>query len=180
MKYENILILRSNINEKEISEEIKRITNYFKNHSINLVSFENLGEKTLIYEIENNKKGLYFQTIFDANQEEKESFENFMKDSNNFMKQITIRLKNAEEIIFKQIKELNDTFLLKGIANEVVTRIQSMNEDGRNIPLDLDEIIDIANKIIDHDYFNETMNGIIDNYLDDGYPEKEEVQGLEE
>ena len=78
------------------------------------------------------------------------------------------------------IKELNDTFLLKGIANEVVTRIQSMNEDGRNIPLDLDEIIDIANKIIDHDYFNETMNGIIDNYLDDRYPEKEEVQGLEE
>lgn len=61
MKYENILILRSNINEKEISEEIKRITNYFKNHSINLVSFENLGEKTLIYEIENNKRDYIFK-----------------------------------------------------------------------------------------------------------------------
>lgn len=179
MKYENILILKANMKETEISEEIKSIKEYLKNHNINLVSFENLGKKALLYETENNKNGLYFQTIFYAKQEEKENFESFIKNSNNFIKQMTVEIENSKEI-FKQIKELNETFLLKGIANEVVTRIEDMNEDGRNIPLELDNIVDIADKITDHIFFNETMNGIIDNYLDEYYPEKEETQDLEE
>ena len=179
MKYENILILKANMKETEISEEIKRIKDYLKNHNINLISFENLGEKALFYETENNKNGLYFQTIFYTNQEEKENFESFIKNSNNFIKQMTVEIENSKKI-FKQIKELNETFLLKGIASEVVTRIEDMNEDGRNIPLELDNIVDIADKITDHIFFNETMNGIIDNYLNEYYPEKEDTQDLEE
>lgn len=92
---------------------------------------------------------------------------------------MTVEIENSKEI-FKQIKELNETFLLKGIASEVVTRIEDMNEDGRNIPLELDNIVDIADKITDHIFFNETMNGIIDNYLNEYYPEKEDTQDLEE
>ena len=34
MKYENILILKANMKETEISEEIKRIKDYLKNHNI--------------------------------------------------------------------------------------------------------------------------------------------------
>ena len=56
---------------------------------------------------------------------------------------MTVEIENSKEI-FKQIKELNETFLLKGIASEVITRIEDMNEDGRNIPLELDNIVDIA------------------------------------
>lgn len=180
MKYENILILKPNINEKEISEEIKRITNYFENHNIRFISFNNLGEKTLSFEMENNKSGLYLQTIFCASQEEKEEFEEFIRNSHNFIRQMTVEIETPETGIFKLIKNLNEPFLLKGIANEVFSRIQSMNENGRNIPLEFDNIIDIANGIMNHSFFNETMNGIIDNYLDEYYPEKEEIQTLEE
>lgn len=180
MKYENILILKPNMNEKEISEEIKRITSYFENRNISFISFKNLGEKALFFEMENNKSGLYLQTIFCASQEEKERFEDFISNSNNFVKQMTIEMETSEKVIFKLIKNLNEPFLLKGIANEVFERIQSMNEDGRNIPLEFDNIIDIADKIMDHSFFNETMNGIIDNYLNEYYPEKEEIQTLEE
>ena len=121
MKYENILILKSNLTKEKINEEIKRITNYFKNNDIEFVSFENLGEKALIYEMKNNKIGLYFQTIFYGNVEEKEKFENFMKQSSNFLKQITVEIaqtkeiENSENIILDQVKGLNESFLLKGL-----------------------------------------------------------------
>lgn len=186
MKYENILILQSNLTKETINEEIKRITSYFKNNDIELVSFENLGEKALVYEIKNNKRGLHFQTIFYGNVGEKEKFENFMKQSNNFLKQLTVEIaqtkeiENSENIIIDQVKGLNESFLLKGVAIEVIESIEDRNEDGQNIPLELEEIVDIADKILNHDYFNETMNGIIDNYLDDRYPEKEANETLEE
>ena len=63
-------------------------------------------------------------------------------------------------------------------AGADVTMVTKMGRDSfANVALD---VMDELGMPKDHIFFNETMNGIIDNYLNEYYPEKEDTQDLEE
>lgn len=79
MKYENILILKANMKETEISEEIKSIKEYLKNHNINLVSFENLGKKHYSMKLKIIKMDYIFKQYFMQNKKKKKILKVLLK-----------------------------------------------------------------------------------------------------
>lgn len=64
-KYESIIIVNPNVEEKQIDEIIKKINNVINsNGKVNKV--ENLGKKKLAYAIRNENEGIYILFEFES------------------------------------------------------------------------------------------------------------------
>lgn len=64
-KYESIIIINPNVEEKQIDEIIKKINNVINsNGKVNKV--ENLGKKKLAYAIRNENEGIYILFEFES------------------------------------------------------------------------------------------------------------------
>lgn len=88
-----ILTLKTNIQEfNDIKLKIEDIVG--KN---NIEKFEELGKKTLAYEIKGNKEGYYIDFIWYGEKENCTELEKYFRQENNILKYITMRI-NEEDL----------------------------------------------------------------------------------
>jgi small subunit ribosomal protein S6 len=180
--YEHISILKGSLSKEEIDEEIKKFIEYFKEHNIEVKTFENMGLRKLAYEINKNKEGNYTRYEFLANELDIPDFERFTRKNENVIKFITIRTEKeiTNNIILEEIEELDESNLYKAIAEDVVVHLQNKIDDARNIEFDLDDVMDITESILDDDYFSECMSNAISYAIEKKYPEQENEEESEE
>lgn len=93
-KYESVIIVKPNLSKGKFDEISANIKNKIKSYAIN-IQMEDLGEKTLAYEIKKNKKGHYliFQYELDDTNKEKalQDIEYFYRITDEVIKYITVK-----------------------------------------------------------------------------------------
>jgi len=93
-KYESVIIVKPNLNKGKFDEISTNIKNKISSYAIN-IQMEDLGEKTLAYEIRKNKMGHYliFQYELEDNKKEKalQDIEYFYRITDEVIKYITVK-----------------------------------------------------------------------------------------
>lgn len=89
-KYETIFLMKNTLTEEQRNKIIDTIKNYInKNGKINYT--EDLGEKTLAYEIKEYKKAYYYLIEFDAEVEAITKLERIYRINDDILKFIVVR-----------------------------------------------------------------------------------------
>lgn len=101
-KYESIIIINPTKSEDEIKETINKFENIIRGFSERKVTIDNLGEKRLAYEVQNNKTGYYTVFYFYAKPENIKELERNYRIDENVMKHIVVR---HEEHEFNETEE---------------------------------------------------------------------------
>lgn len=92
-KYEAIFIIKNDLTEEQRNKIIDTIKNYInENGKIN--NIENLGEKTLAYEIKEYKKSYYYLIEFETESETIRELERIYRINSNILKFIVVRKDN--------------------------------------------------------------------------------------
>ena len=68
-KYEEMFIVRANLEQEAIKAEIANVTNIFTSNGSNVLECKEWGLRELAYEIEHTKKGYYVWCLVDATKE---------------------------------------------------------------------------------------------------------------
>lgn len=93
-KYESVIIIKPNLGKGKFNEISTSIKNKIGTYAMN-IQMEDLGEKTLAYEIRKNKKGHYliFQYELEDNKKEKalHDIEYFYRITEEVIKSITVK-----------------------------------------------------------------------------------------
>jgi len=93
-KYESVIIVKPNQKKDKFDEISTNIKNKISSYAIN-IQMEDLGEKTLAYEIRKNKMGHYliFQYELEDNKKEKalQDIEYFYRITDEVIKYITVK-----------------------------------------------------------------------------------------
>lgn len=177
MKFEHISILKGKLAEKEKNEEIQNFKNYFTNNGITISEFEDIGLKKLAYDIQNNKEGIYIRFVLDTKTANIPDFEKWLRENDNVLKFITIKMEETLEQhkanIYDQIKQLGESNLFNAVAEEVIYQLENNNPN--NLEINLENVKDIADKVLEDDYFNENMNNCIRYAIDSKIREHEET-----
>lgn len=92
-KYETIFIISSKITKEQRDNVINKITEFIDKNS-KIIEKEDLGEKTLAYEIKKNKKGFYYVITFEAKNETIIELERIYRITEEIIKFITMRITN--------------------------------------------------------------------------------------
>ena len=92
-EYECVVVIRPNLNEKELKELIEKI-NEMINQTGKVTKIEEMGKKKLAYEVKKNKEGYYVIYYFEIKPEDKEAISNierFYRITDEILKFIVIR-----------------------------------------------------------------------------------------
>lgn len=93
-KYESVIIVKPNLSKGKFDEISANIKNKISTYAMN-IQMEDLGEKTLAYEIRKNKQGHYllFQYELEDNKKEKaiQEIEYFYRITDEVIKYITVK-----------------------------------------------------------------------------------------
>lgn len=92
-KYESVVLLKPDLNEKETKNIIDKITDKMKEY-VNVTDFEDLGIRKLAYEIRKNKEGHYLVYQFEKeeiNNNEILEIERFYRITEEIIKYIVVR-----------------------------------------------------------------------------------------
>ena len=93
-KYESVIIVKPNLSKGKFDEISANIKNKISSYAMN-IQMDDLGEKTLAYEIRKNKKGHYliFQYELEDNKKEKalQDIEYFYRITDEVIKYITVK-----------------------------------------------------------------------------------------
>jgi small subunit ribosomal protein S6 len=65
-KYEAMFIFKPDIDEEKLDKEIKSVEKTIKTRGKGEVKFSNLGRKTMAYEVEKCREGIYVNYLFTA------------------------------------------------------------------------------------------------------------------
>lgn len=89
-KYETIFLMKNDLTKEQRNKIIDTIKNYInENGKIN--NTEDLGEKTLAYEIKEYKKAYYYLIEFDSKSEQITELQRIYRINDNILKFIVIR-----------------------------------------------------------------------------------------
>lgn len=92
-KYETIFIMKNDLTEEQRNKIIDTIKNYInQNGKIN--NIEDLGEKTLAYEIKEYKKAYYYLVEFEAESETIRELQRIYRINSDILKFIVVRKDN--------------------------------------------------------------------------------------
>ena len=91
-KYESVIIVKPNLSKGKFDEISANIKNKISSYAMN-IQMEDLGEKTLAYEIRKNKKGHYliFQYELEDNKKALQDIEYFYRITDEVIKYITVK-----------------------------------------------------------------------------------------
>lgn len=89
-KYETIFLMKNTLTEEQRNETIDKIKNYINGNG-KITNTEDLGEKTLAYEIKKHKKAFYYLIEFDAKSEAITDLERMYRINDNILKFIVMR-----------------------------------------------------------------------------------------
>jgi len=96
-KYELCFILRSDLPEDEVENEIKNIEKTLINAGCNIIKKENWGRKTLSYPIKKRQEGIYYIFYLTAPGTIKQIIEENLKLRENILRYLLIRRKTLPE-----------------------------------------------------------------------------------
>lgn len=88
--YESVLILKGDLNKKEIQTTLKEFSNFINKYG-KVNNVDEIGLKKLAYEINKHKKGYYVVILFELESENIGQLERLYKYSENVLKFITIK-----------------------------------------------------------------------------------------
>lgn len=94
-KYETILIMKENITEELKNEIINKIIDYLNTNG-KVTKNEDLGLKTLAYEIRKNKRGYYYLIEFDSKPDAVVELQRMYRINDDILKFIVIRKDGSE------------------------------------------------------------------------------------
>lgn len=183
MMYEHISILKGDLNKEEIEKEINNYKKYFQEHNISVEKFENKGLQEMVYETKNYKHGIYLLYEIWTEEDKISDLRKFARENKNVLKFITVsskakRMENSD--IIEKINRTEESFLFKGIADYVVAQLENLNEDGRNIDFNINDVIEITENILNDDYFYNNFINTISDSIDEKFPKKENQMESEE
>ena len=97
-KYESIIILNPSIGEEVKKEKLKQYKKYIKELTNAKVELQDLGKKTLEYEVQGNKEGVFAIFNFGSNPEKIGELERKYRTDEDVIKFMTVRQEeNFEE-----------------------------------------------------------------------------------
>lgn len=88
--YEAVLILKGNLNKKEIQATLKEFSNFI-NKNGKVLNVDEVGLKRLAYDIDKHKEGYYVVILFELESENIGELERLYRYSENVLKFITVR-----------------------------------------------------------------------------------------
>ena len=93
MKYEIMFIVRPNLEEKDLKENIKKDKNVITNNGANIDSSKEMGQRELAYEIKKYKSGYYFlYEISSKDDKAEKEFNRLANLSEDIIRHIVIKL----------------------------------------------------------------------------------------
>lgn len=104
-RYESVIIINPTLNEEERKETLNKYEMLMKGFSNKKVEVEDLGEKKLAYEIQNNKTGYYVVFKFHSEPEKIAELERNYRIDDNVMKFITVRMEEQAEFSNEEEEE---------------------------------------------------------------------------
>ena len=90
-KYESVIIVNPNVDEKGIKALEKKFTDIINNDG-KLEKIDNLGKRKLAYEVKKNNEGIYLVLTFEANADLIEELQRNYRITDEVIKSIVIRI----------------------------------------------------------------------------------------
>lgn len=88
--YESVLILKGNLNKKEIQTTLKEFSNFINKYG-KVSNVDEVGLKKLAYEINKHKEGYYVVILFELESASISQLERLYKYSENVLKFLTVK-----------------------------------------------------------------------------------------
>lgn len=104
-KYESVLIIRPLENKEEIQKTIEKFKKVMEDFTGKDVKVDDLGERRLAYEIQNNKTGYYAVFNYSAEPENIYELERLLRIDDNIMKFLTVRQEEYTEDNYEEEDE---------------------------------------------------------------------------
>ena len=96
--YETMFIVKPTLTEEEIQNQIATVKSNIEKNGGEIVSCDDMGTRTLAYEIQKNKRGYYYVIYFTAPSESITELERNYKVNENIIRFIFIKYENKAEI----------------------------------------------------------------------------------
>ncbi len=97
-KYESIIIMKPSIDGKKKEEKLEEYKNFIKELTNTKVKIQDLGKKSLAYEVQGNKEGVFAVFNFGCNPEKISELERKYRTDEDVIKFMTVRQEeNFEE-----------------------------------------------------------------------------------
>ena len=91
--YEMMFILRPDLSEERVSQEIQKYQDLFTEYSAKNIQVRNLGKRRLAYPIEKYQDGIYIQLNFQGDGQQIAPVERVMRLSEEVIRYLTLKLK---------------------------------------------------------------------------------------
>lgn len=91
--YEMMFILRPDLSEERVSQEIQKYRDLFAEYSAKNIQVQNLGKRRLAYSIEKYQDGIYIQLNFQGDGQQVAPVERAMRLSEEVIRYLTLKLK---------------------------------------------------------------------------------------
>ena len=117
--YEMMYILRPDLSEERVSQEIQKYKDLFAQHGAKNIQVQNLGKRRLAYLIEKYQDGIYIQVNFQGDGQQVAPVERAMRLSEEVIRYLTLKLKTDYPLSAKAEAEAEVE------TNEVVVETQS-------------------------------------------------------
>jgi small subunit ribosomal protein S6 len=90
--YEMLFLIRPNMEKEELSSQYKNIENIITKHSGKVESIQELGKRTLAYEIKKHKDGIYYLMNVNISPESIKGLESELKLSEPILRMVFMKL----------------------------------------------------------------------------------------
>jgi small subunit ribosomal protein S6 len=96
--YETMFIIKPTLSDEEITNQIDTVKSNIEKNGGEIVSVDDMGVKSLAYEIQRNKRGYYYVIYFKAPSESIIELERTYRINENILRFIFIKYENKKEI----------------------------------------------------------------------------------
>jgi small subunit ribosomal protein S6 len=96
--YETMFIVKPTLSDEEIANQIDTVKSNIEKNGGEVVSVDDIGIKSLAYEIQKNKRGYYYVIYFKAPSESIIELERTYRVNENILRFIFIKYENKKEI----------------------------------------------------------------------------------
>jgi small subunit ribosomal protein S6 len=96
--YETMFIVKPTLTEEETQKEFELVKSNIEKNGGEIVTTEDMGSRTLAYEIEKNKRGHYYVIYFKAPTESIKELERTYKINENILRFIFVKYESKKDI----------------------------------------------------------------------------------
>ena len=114
--YETMFIIKPTLSDEEITNQIDTVKSNIEKNGGEIVSVDDMGVKSLAYEIQRNKRGYYYVIYFKAPSESIIELERTYRINENILRFIFIKYENKKRLVLGQICAMR---LIKKIQNNL-------------------------------------------------------------